>query len=68
MATNAKRGRKPYYRWDEWFAAKDFSLTRGKDFRCSLDGMVQMIRSRAAERSLSVSINRDGAVVKVQVR
>ncbi len=49
-------GRKPTYPWDEWFSRKSFVLESYKHFHCSVEGMAQMVRSRAADRRLSVRV------------
>lgn len=62
-----KRGRKPFYPWAKWLSGGDFSITRGKQFHCSIIGMVQMIRSRVSENKLSASILVRGDVIQFRI-
>lgn len=44
------------YPWTQWFERKKFRISRGKDFHCMVHSMAQQIRTKAAQRGVSVSI------------
>jgi hypothetical protein len=51
------------YIWDDWFALKRFTLTKGLHYMCSQSSICQQIRDAASDRKISVSISegRDAA-------
>lgn len=49
-----KLGRR--YPWDDWLKRPSFTLVQGIDYLCMPHGMAQMIRCRAHEKGLKVSI------------
>lgn len=62
------RGRKPTYNWDKWFSNRFFTLSRGKDFHCSIHGMLSQIRNKASNRKLKVAVNvRSDKIIAVSV-
>lgn len=67
---NAKRGPKPKYHWDEWFASGRFVLLRKKHYSCSESSIVQQVRNAASARGLKVRARseRNGVVIEVEVR
>lgn len=56
MTRQTGPGRRAIYPWDRWFRAGSFVLVAGDHYSCATHGMMQMIRSRAAERGVRVSI------------
>lgn len=53
-----KRGRKPTYYWDKWFANDEpFDLVKGVHYNCLTYGFTQQIRNRASERGIRVKLN-----------
>lgn len=61
-----KRGRPTIYKWDEWFASPEVTLTKGKDFHCQVHGLVQQFRTQGSKRGVRVyiSIHNDTVHVK----
>jgi len=44
------------YPWDDWFAAKLFSLRRGEDFDGRVDSFIQYIRNVASDRGVGIRV------------
>lgn len=69
--TKRGRGRPPIYPWEDWFSRRRFVVTRGKDFTCRSDTMIQYIRNMAGPRFFAMSIAllpaEDGSRITVYV-
>lgn len=67
----SRPGPSPFYPWDLWTAPKSkgrqWAITQGKDFQCTISSMVVQIRVQAARRGASVSVYRDSPKVLVIV-
>lgn len=59
MTRQTGPGRRAIYPWDRWFRAGSFTLVAGDHYSCATHGMMQMVRARAAERGVRVSISMD---------
>lgn len=55
------------YPWDIWFAKKDFTLVKGKDFHGQPHGMMMTTRHAAKRHGLEVSVNVDGDRLNIRV-
>ncbi len=53
------------YPWDKWFAKRKFTITRGKEFTCMPHSMSVQVRTAAAKRGISVSVEIDEDVLSV---
>lgn len=52
-----KRGPKPIYPWDRWFARKTrVRIVRGVHYYCQPHTMMTMIRMQASRRKVHVSV------------
>jgi hypothetical protein len=49
--------RQPRYPWDQWFRRRKFILRRGVDYLCQPYTMMILIRMKAAQRGMKVSVN-----------
>ena len=55
-----KPGRKPIYPWRDWLGCKGtILLEQGIDYTCQLASMVSILRRKAAQLGLRVSIYAD---------
>lgn len=66
------RGRLPIYPVAKWFARREFTLRKGRDYNCQTYSMVQKLRKYAAlpqyRLSLKIKTLDDGAGIKIIVR
>jgi hypothetical protein len=54
------------YPWDEWLDGSVWQLKRGEDFDILPKSMLQMARTNASHRRLSVRTHHNGDIVVIQ--
>lgn len=52
----AKRGPKPRYLWDKWFAKKQIMLRKGEHYDTSAASFAQQVRNAASHRNIPISL------------